>query len=318
MKSYSKDFIDIFDFSKSDLEKIISFAKFLKKKDPNVQERILKHKTLAMIFEKSSTRTRISFEVAITQLGGKAIVMNKNDMQLGKGETIEDTAEVISRYVDAIMIRSYEHSTITKLAEHSSKPVINALSNYSHPCQIMSAILTFEEKIGNISEKILVWVGDQNNVLNSYIHACYKFGFELVISTPDNLDFSKEEIKKYQSLGAKVKYVKDPKEAVINADVIITDTWFSMGDGSEDQEIKEKKIKLLSKYQVNKQLMVLTRKKTLFSHCLPLYRGYEVDKDILDTEQSVIFDEAENRLHMQKSILTFLLNKEYFDISLKL
>ena len=269
-KHLKKDFIDIDKINSKELKKIIEIAHKLKKqKDLSGQSKLLAHKNLAMIFEKNSTRTRISFEVAINQLGGKAIVLNKNQMQLGKGETIEDTA---------------------------------------HPCQILATILTIEEHQGKISGKKIVWLGDQNNVLNSLIQASVIFDFELVIASPAEINFSIAEIKKAVKSKAKIKLIHDPKKAVKDADVIITDTWISMGDEAENNDaIKQRKINLLMPFQVDKSLMNLAKKTAIFTHCLPAYRGYEVSKDVLESKQSVVFDEAENRLHVQKAILVWAL-----------
>jgi ornithine carbamoyltransferase len=304
-----KHFIDLDKFDSKELCKIIELAKKLKaENDLNSQSKLLAHKNLAMIFEKTSTRTRVSFEVGINQLGGHAIVMNKNDMQIGKGETISDTAKVLSRFVDAIMIRSNSHQTILDLAKNSSVPVINALSDFSHPCQIMASILTIEEHLGNIKGKKLVWFGDANNVLNSYIHAAKFFDYELVISVPKEYDFCNNEVKKAIKNGAKISFNRDAKKAAKNADVLIADTWFSMGDeASENDALRQKKINLLKPYQVNSSLMKLAKKKAIFTHCLPAYREMEVTADVIDSKNSVVFDEAENRLHIQKAILLYCL-----------
>lgn len=305
----NKHFIDLNLFEAKTLRKIIDLAKELKSQNLLSQEKLLKQKNLAMIFEKNSTRTRVSFEVGINQLGGHAVVMNKNDMQLGKGETVEDTAKVLSRFVDAIMIRSNSHKTITDLAKNSSKPVINALSDFSHPCQIMASILTIEEHLGNIKGKRLAWFGDVNNVLNSYIHAAKAFEYELMICVPQGYNFCNEEIRKAQESGAKIIFTHDPQQGATDADVIISDTWFSMGDeAGEDKELKEKKLKQLMPYQVNKELMALAKDNAIFTHCLPAYRDYEVTTQVIDSNQSVVFDEAENRLHAQKAILLYCMS----------
>ena len=303
-------FVDLDQFDAKELRKIIELARKLKNdKKPLGQAKILAQKNMAMIFEKTSTRTRVSFEVGINQLGGHAIVMNKNDMQLGKGESVEDTAKVLSRFVDAIMIRSNSHQTILDLAKHSTKPVINALSDFSHPCQIMASILTIEEHLGNIKGKKLAWFGDANNVLNSYIHAAKAFGYELAIATPKDYDFCNAEIKKAVKNGAKISYSSDPKKAAKDADVLITDTWFSMGDAAEkDDKLKKQKLKVLMPYQVNSDLMKLAKKNAIFTHCLPAYRGFEVTAEVIDSKKSVVFDEAENRLHAQKAIMVYLMS----------
>lgn len=308
-KNSKKDFIDINKIDGKELKKIIDIAHKLKRqKDLSSQSKLLAHKNLAMIFEKNSTRTRISFEVAINQLGGHAIVLNKNQMQLGKGETIEDTARVLSRYVDAIMIRSYSHQTIIDLAQNSTVPVINGLSDFSHPCQILATILTLEEHLGKVSGKKIVWLGDQNNVLNSLIHASSVFDFELVIASAVEINFSLGEVKKAIKNKAEIKLSHDAKKAVKDADAIITDTWISMGDEAETNDaIRQRKINLLMPFQVNKNIMKLAKKNAVFSHCLPAYRGFEVSEDVLESKQSVVFDEAENRLHVQKAILVWAL-----------
>ncbi len=308
-KKTIKHFIDLDQFDAKELAKIIKLAQKLKKdKNPLSQSKILAQKNLAMIFEKNSTRTRVSFEVGINQLGGHAIVMNKNDMQLGKGETVEDTAKVLSRFVDAIMIRSNLHSTITDLAKNSSVPVINALSDFSHPCQIIASIMTIEEHLGKIAGKKLAWFGDANNVLNSYIHAAQAFGYELAIAKPKEFDFCDDEIKKAKKKGAKISCFENAKDAAKDADVLITDTWFSMGDVAEKNDaLRQKKINQMMPYQVNSNLMKLAKKTAIFTHCLPAYRGFEVTADVIDSKKSVVFDEAENRLHAQKAIMVYLL-----------
>ena len=309
LKKQLRHFVDLDKIDAKELRKIIDLAHKLKKdQNSKAQAKILAQKNLAMIFEKTSTRTRVSFEVGINQLGGHAVVMNKNDMQLGKGETVQDTAKVLSRFVDAVMIRSNSHQTILDLAQHSAKPVINALSDFSHPFQIMASGLTIEEHLGKIAGKKLAWFGDANNVLNSYIHAAKSFGYELAIAMPKNYDFCDAEIKKAVKLGAKISCYSDPKKAAKDADVLITDTWFSMGDEAEKNEaLKKEKLKVLMPYQVNSDLMKLAKKNAIFTHCLPAYRGFEVSAEVIDSKKSVVFDEAENRLHAQKAIMAYLL-----------
>lgn len=307
-KNNLKHFIDLNEIKDSELKEIIKLAKKLKAdKKPINQNKILNAKNLMMIFEKTSTRTRVSFEVAINQLGGNAVVMNRNDSQLGKGETIADTAQVLSRYIDFIMIRANSHESIAELAKNASVPIINGLSDFSHPCQVMASIMTIEEKLSKIAGKKLAWLGDQNNVLNSYIHACKPFGFELAIASPEELDFSTKEISIARKKGAKISLFHDAKSAIKNADVVITDTWFSMGDESENNDaLRQKKINLLTPFQVNEKLMKLAKKNAIFTHCLPVYRGNEATAEVVDSAQSVIFDEAENRLHIQKAILIWV------------
>jgi ornithine carbamoyltransferase len=305
-----KHFIDLDRIPAKELQKILALSKKLKKENIAKQIKLLPHKNLAMIFEKTSTRTRVSFEVGINQLGGHAVVMNKNDMQLGKGETVQDTAKVLSRFVDGIMIRSNSHSTIEELAKYSSIPVINALSDFSHPCQILASILTIEEYLGKVKGKKLAWFGDANNVLNSYIHAAKAFEFELAIATPEEFNFCNSEIKKAVKNGAKISHFSDAKKAAKDADVLITDTWFSMGDEAESNDaLKQKKLNLLTPFQVNANLMKLAKKTAIFTHCLPAYRGFEVTAGVIDSKQSVVFDEAENRLHVQKAIMLWAMEK---------
>lgn len=311
MKKNSKNlrhFIDLNQFKDSELKEIVKLAKKLKSEHKSSKEvTVLNNKNLMMIFEKTSTRTRTSFEVAINQLGGSAVVMNKNDMQLGKGETIADTAKVLSRYVDFIMIRANSHDSIIEFAKNSQVPVINGLSDFSHPCQVLASIMAIEEHFGKIAGKKLAWFGDQNNVLNSYIHASKIFDYELAIASPEEIDFSVGEIQKARKKGAKISLHHVAKNAVKDADVVITDTWFSMGDESENNDaLRQKKINLLTPFQVNQKLMKLAKKSAIFTHCLPVYRGNEVVEEVVDSDKSIVFDEAENRLHIQKAILLWI------------
>jgi ornithine carbamoyltransferase len=307
-KNSLRHFIDLNQINEKDLKDIIKLANSLKAdKKPLAQKKLLDNKNLMMIFEKTSTRTRVSFEVAINQLGGNAVVMNRNDSQLGKGETVSDTAQVLSRYVDFIMLRANSHQSIIDFVNNSNVPVINGLSDFSHPCQVLASIMTIEEKLGKISGKKLAWLGDQNNVLNSYIHACKPFGFELAIASPSELDFCHKEINLAKKNKANISLHSEAKSAIKNADVVITDTWFSMGDESESNDaLKQKKINLLTPFQVSEKMMKLAKKSAIFTHCLPVYRGNEVTANVADSSQSVIFDEAENRLHMQKAILLWV------------
>jgi ornithine carbamoyltransferase len=308
-KGKVKHFIDLELHSTKELQDIIKLAIKLKKQNITAQKNLLTGKNLAMIFEKNSTRTRVSFEVGINQLGGSAIVMNKNDMQLGKGETVIDTAKVLSRFVDGVMIRSDAHETIVELSHNSSVPVINGLSDFSHPCQIMASLMTIQEHIGLVKGKKLTWLGDHNNVLNSYIQAAAIFGYELAIGAPEELTFCDLEVKKARRKGAIISCTTDAAKAAKDADVVITDTWFSMGDESERNDaFKQKKINLLKEYQVNSKIMKLAKKGAIFTHCLPAYRGFEVTAEVIDSNKSVVFDEAENRLHVQKAIMLWLMS----------
>lgn len=315
-----KHFIDIDNISSKELREIIELAKKIKKEHKEQgraykkHKNLLENKSLAMIFEKTSTRTRVSFDVAMNQLGGHSITMNKADMQLGKGESPSDTAKTLSRYVDGIVIRAISHDTILDIAQNSQVPVINALSDFSHPCQILASIMTIEEHIGDIQNKKITWFGDANNVLTSYIQAAKKFNYKLVMSIPSDsglkeFDICDSEIKKAQMAGSDVMVVLDPKEASKDADVMVTDTWFSMGDSSEHNDaLRHKKINALRPYQVTKELMDLANKDAIFTHCLPAYRGFEVSAEVIDSEKSVVFDEVENRLHVQKAILLWTMS----------
>ena len=265
--------------------------------------RPLAGKTLAMIFEKPSTRTRVSFDVGMRQLGGEAIMLTGAEMQLGRGETLADTARVLSRYVDAIMIRILSHRALMELAEYATVPVINGLTRLSHPCQVMADIMTFEEHRGAIKGKTIAWTGDANNVMASWVHAAQRFDFRLNVATPKELAPAKQ-LKDWVRLNdANVQLHTDPEEMVRDADCVVTDTWVSMGDKDG-----EKRHNLLKRYQVNDRLMSLAKPDALFMHCLPAHRGDEVTESVIDGPQSVVFDEAENRLHAQKGILAWCLN----------
>jgi ornithine carbamoyltransferase len=298
-------FLDIDKISPADLRSILKTASEIKAllKSGEIHKP-LANKQLAMIFEKPSTRTRASFEVGINQLGGNSIVLNTTDSQLGRGETISDTAQVLSRYVDIMMLRCFKHQTLLDLAKYSSAPVINGLTDYSHPCQIMADIMTFEEHRGSIKGKTVAWVGDSNNVTTSWIHAAVQFGFTLKISAPKELAPKDEIMKWAASKKGDVTYSTDPKFAAKDADLVTTDTWVSMGDKNV-----EERYALLKDYQVNAKMMATAKKDALFMHCLPAHRDDEVTADVIDGKQSVIFDEAENRLHVQKAIMVWCFGK---------
>lgn len=298
-----KHFIDLDLFSTEELISILNLAKDVKNNPAKYQNK-LHGKNLAMIFAKNSTRTRVSFEVAINQLGGNAIVMNHNDMQLGKGEEVSDTARVLSNYVNFIMIRCHEHDLLTKMCQYSSKPIINALTDFSHPCQIMASIMAIEERFKkDIATKTLSWFGDANNVLNSYIHGALKLKYQLNIAIPKEFDFSNNEIAKAKKEGAKINIFENAQDAAKHADVLITDCWFSMGQECEDDQ---KKKELLKPFKINEDLMNIANKNAIFTHCLPAFREMEVTAKVIDGKNSIIFQEAENRLHIQKAILLFL------------
>ncbi|MGR3493256.1 MAG: ornithine carbamoyltransferase [Shimia sp.] len=266
----------------------------------------LENHMVALIFEKPSTRTRVSFDVGVRQMGGQTMVLSGNDMQLGHGETIADTARVLSRYVDLIMIRTFEEDTLLELAEHATVPVINGLTNRTHPCQIMADILTFEEHRGPIEGKRVVWAGDGNNVCASFAHAAAQFGFDLTFVGPEPLDPEQEFIDLARSAGRDIRIERHLLPAVEGADLIVTDTWVSMHD---NQTARERRHNLLRPYQVNQDVMEAAGDKALFMHCLPAHREEEATSEVLDGPQSVIFDEAENRLHAQKAILRHCLGR---------
>ena len=258
--------------------------------------------TLGMIFEKNSTRTRTSFEMAMKQLGGDSIFMASGQMQLGRGETIADTARVLSRYVDAIMIRSNSHEDVERLAMWSTVPVINGLSDKSHPCQILADLMTFEEHRGSVHGKTFAWVGDGNNVCSSFIHAAPKLGFKLNIATPAVFHPDMMDLARAAEQQGQIMTTHDPREAVRGADCVITDTWVSMGDTDKDDRLAA-----LGPYQVDEALMARAKPGAVFMHDLPAHRGEEVSAEVIDGPQSVVWDEAENRMHVQKALMEFLL-----------
>jgi ornithine carbamoyltransferase len=265
--------------------------------------RPLAGKVLAMIFDKPSTRTRVSFDIAMRELGGDTIMLTGQEMQLGRGESIPDTARVLSRYVDAVLIRILDHTAMIEFARHASVPVINGLTKRSHPCQVMADVLTFEERKGPIKGRLVAWSGDANNVLASWIHAAQRFDFTLRVATPAGLDPHPELTGWARSSGAKVTFLRDPFEAVSGADAVVSDCWVSMGDADESFRHR-----LLAPYQVNAKLMAAAAEDAIFMHCLPAHRGEEVTDEVIDGPQSVVFDEAENRLHVQKGILAWCLD----------
>jgi ornithine carbamoyltransferase len=303
-----RHFLDLCDFEPGTLKTLIAAARQRKKarnglsRGAEDKDAPLKGRMLALIFEKPSTRTRISFDVGMQELGGRCIMLTGHEMQLGRGETIADTARVLSRYVDAIMIRTLDHATLMELAGAASVPVINGLTKLSHPCQVMADVMTFEEKKGPIRGRTVAWVGDANNVCASWVHAAARFDFTLRIATPESLA-PKPALRKWaESAHAKVTVMTDPEDAAKGADCIVTDTWVSMGD----KEATRRRT-LLKPYQVNRALMAKAAKDAIFMHCLPAHRGEEVTDEVIDGPQSVVFDEAENRLHVQKAILVWCL-----------
>tara|TARA_Y100000590_G_scaffold327771_1_gene372135 strand:+ start:1200 stop:2123 length:924 start_codon:yes stop_codon:yes gene_type:complete len=305
-----KNFINISDIDKKDLRKIIDNAKFEKKKRSKLSKSAIDSykpligKTLIMIFEKPSTRTRLSFELAMKQLGGELLVLNPKESHYGSGgESIHDTSKVLSQYGDIVMMRTHKHEHFLKFSKHLDIPIINGLTNLSHPCQIMSDIMTFEELKGSITNKKIAWLGDGNNIVYSLIEASVQFNFQLSIACPKKLSPDKKIINWAKSRKAKILITKDPREAVNSADCVITDKWISMGDDVN----KKKKKKLLKHYQVSKKIMKLAKADAIFMHCLPANRGEEVTNEVIDGKQSVVWLGALNRVHVQKSIIEWCL-----------
>jgi ornithine carbamoyltransferase len=296
-------FLDLADYDAATLKAILAEASRLKRlRRTPAQPRPFAGKTLAMIFDKQSTRTRVSFDVAMRELGGETIVLTGKEMQLSREETIADTARVLSRYVDAIVIRTLDHALVADLAANATIPVINGLTRLSHPCQVMADVMTFEEHRGPIAGRSVAWLGDANNVLASWVHAAARFDFSLRIAAPPELAPRPELVAWVKANGAQVTTTTDPEEAAANVDCVVTDTWVSMGD-----EERERRHNLLKPYQVNARLMAAAAPDALFMHCLPAHRGEEVTDAVIDGPASVVFDEAENRLHAQKGILAFCL-----------
>ncbi|MBV1697192.1 MAG: ornithine carbamoyltransferase [Hyphomicrobiales bacterium] len=294
-------FLDLIDVPAAELRKMIDTARAMKTRRGGA-ERPLVGKTLAMIFQRPSTRTRVSFEVAMRQLGGDAIMLTAEEMQLGRGETLADTARVLSRYVDAIMIRALDPREVTELAKYASIPVINGLTRRSHPCQLLADVMTFEEHRGPIRGRTIAWTGDANNVLTSWMHAAERFAFRLRVACPPELAPKKPLTDWIKSSGAAITLTADPEEAVRGADCVVTDTWISMGDRNG-----ARRHNLLKRYQVNGRLMARAKPDAVFMHCLPAHRGEEVTDEVMDGPNSIVFDEAENRLHAQKGLLTWCL-----------
>ena len=301
-----KNFINISDIDKKELRRIIDQAKLQKEKRSKLgksaidPQKPLAGKTLIMIFEKPSTRTRLSFEIAMKQLGGEILVLNLKESHYGSGdESIHDTAKVLSQYGDIIMMRTHKHEHFLKFSKHLDIPIINGLTNLSHPCQIMSDIMTFEELKGPVTNKKIAWLGDGNNIVYSLIEACVQFNFQLSIACPKKLRPNKKIVNWAKSKKAKILITKDPAEAAVSADCVMTDKWISMGE----EVNKKKKKKLLKPYQVNKKIMELAKPEAIFMHCLPASRGKEVTNKVMDGKQSVVWLEAFNRIHVQKSII---------------
>ncbi|HWE41923.1 MAG TPA: ornithine carbamoyltransferase [Gemmatimonadaceae bacterium] len=298
-----RDFLAIPDFTTKELEGLFDLADRMR--TGKYDRKPLAGKSLAMIFMKSSTRTRVSFEVGAWQLGGHALFLSPRDVQLGRGEPIKDTARVLSRYVDGIMIRTFAHAEVVELAEFATVPIINGLTDLLHPCQILADLLTVRQHLGTYEGKKIAWVGDGNNMANSWINAAYRLGFDLTLACPEGYDPDAAILERAKKK-AKVKVVRDPKEAVDGADVVNTDVWASMGQ-EEEQKIREK---AFAGYQVDDALMKRAHKKAIFLHCLPAHRGEEVSASVIEGSQSRVWDEAENRLHVQKAIMAVLMGGE--------
>lgn len=299
-----KHFLDIDRLDSDTLNNILKLGHDLKQaRRSGTATKPLDGKSLVMIFEKPSTRTWVSFQVGMQELGGFTVLLTDEQSQLGRGETVADTARVLSRYADAIMIRTDDPAKLAELEAYATVPVINGLTDSSHPCQIMADIMTFEEHRGSIKDRAVAWTGDGNNVVASWIHAAARFGFEMRVATPDELKPSQQIIDWAANQGAKVVLTEDPDEAVKGADLVITDTWVSMGD--KDAGTRHN---MLTPYRVDDALMAKADKDALFMHCLPAHRGEEVMESVIDGPQSVVWDEAENRLHVQKAILAWCLS----------
>ncbi|MBL0403852.1 ornithine carbamoyltransferase [Microvirga aerilata] len=301
----TRHFLDLSDFSAAEIRHLLDVGSEIKAKrrrGEKAKDRPLEGKTLAMVFDKPSTRTRVSFDVGMRELGGETLMLTGKEMQLGRGESIADTARVLSRYVDAIMIRTLDHAMVTELAQYATIPVINGLTKMTHPCQIMADIMTFEEHRGSIQGRTIAWTGDANNVLASWVHAAARLDFRLNIASPPELAPRPELLSWAKQEGAQISVTTDAFEAAEGAHAVITDCWVSMGD---DDEFRRQN--LLKPYQVNGRLMGVADKDAVFMHCLPAHRGEEVTDEVMDGPQSVVFDEAENRLHAQKGILAWCL-----------
>jgi ornithine carbamoyltransferase len=298
-----RDFLAIPDFSRAELLALFDLAERMRRGE--YTRKPLEGKTLAMIFMKASTRTRVSFEVGTYQLGGHALFLSPRDVQLGRGEPIADTARVLSRYVDGIMIRTFAHQDVEELSRYAEVPVINGLTDLLHPCQILADILTIRQHLGSVEGKKVAWIGDGNNMANSWINAAYRLGFELSIACPEGYEPA-DHLLARASEHAKITLTRDPREAIEGAHVVNTDVWASMGQ--EDEQKKREKD--FAGFTVNKSLMERAAADAIFLHCLPAHRGEEVTADVIDGPQSRVWDEAENRLHIQKAIMAVLMGGE--------
>jgi len=296
----ARDFLAIPDYSRDELLKLFALAERMR--DGSYTDKPLAGKSLGMIFMKSSTRTRVSFEVGTWQLGGHALFLSPDDIQIGRGEPIADTARVLSRYVDGIMIRTFAHSQVEELASFATVPVINGLTDLLHPCQVLADVLTVRQHLGTTDGKRVAWIGDGNNMANSWINAAYRLGFELTLACPEGYDPDPAILKRAQTV-AKVRVVRDPMEAAESADVVNTDVWTSMGQEAEQAQ----RVKAFAGFIVDAKLMSRANRDAIFLHCLPAHRGEEVAPDVIDGSQSRVWDEVENRLHIQKAIMANLM-----------
>lgn len=308
MSLKGKDFLSVHDLSVDEIYQIFDFAKTLKAKQKAGEPHpLLKGKTLGMIFQKSSTRTRVSFEVGMWQLGGMALFLSSNDLQIGRGEPVKDTARVLSRYVDGIMIRTFSHLEVEELAEHATIPVINALTDLLHPCQAMADIFTALEHKGDLKGRKLCYIGDGNNMVNSLLHICAKIGMDISVATPPNYapdaTIVEQAAVSAKQSGSKITILDDPFAAAKDADVLYTDVWASMGREGE-QAIRKQ---AFAGFQINNAILQAAKKDTIVMHCLPAHRGEEITDDVIEGPNSVVFDEAENRLHVQKAIMALLM-----------
>ncbi|MBQ3427839.1 MAG: ornithine carbamoyltransferase [Clostridia bacterium] len=303
-----QDLISLHDLTPEELQKLLKLGLKLKKElKHGIKHKMLEGKTLGMIFTKSSTRTRVSFEVGMTQLGGYPLFLSSNDIQLGRGETIHDTAKVLERYLDGIMIRTYAHSDVVELAEEANIPVINALTDLLHPCQVLADLMTAYEHKGRLEGLKFAYIGDGNNMAHSIMYGCAKADINCAIATPAAYQCDAEVVENakedFAKSGGSLLLTEDPIEAIKDADIVYTDTWVSMGM----EEEKAERQKVFMPYQVNKELFSYAKSDAIFMHCLPAYRGFEVTEDVIDGPNSVIFDEAENRLHAQKAVMAILM-----------
>ena len=310
MSLYGRDFLSIQEWSTEELTQVLDLAAELKEKQQRREAHpILRGKTLGMIFQKSSTRTRVSFEVGMWQLGGQALFLSANDLQIGRGEPVKDTARVLSRYLDGIMIRTFSHAEVEELAAYADIPVINGLTDRLHPCQAMADLLTIREHKGSLKGLKMAYIGDGNNMVHSLMHGCAKFGMDISVATPTayepNAGIVAAAKQVAQGTGSRIELTQDVLEAAAGADVLYTDVWASMG--MESEQVARQAV--FKNYQINQQVLAAADKKAIVLHCLPAHRGEEITEDVLEGPQSVVFDEAENRLHVQKAVMALVMGE---------